>query len=292
MSQIVAATDFSARSQRALRRAGRFARQISAELTLLHVVDDDQPEKLIELESHEADKFMNEQIASISELRGVQCRAVVASGEAFNGILQIAKDIFADLIVMGAHRKKILHDVFIGTTIERVIRTGPFPVLMVNADSEHSYHSVLAPVDISELSVHALQTAAALGLTEKAALTVLHAFEAASRSMFVTGVSSDQIKSNIAEERQQVIERLLAHMVSHEVYHPAWSYHAEEGGAFEVISRVAKESEPDLLVIGTHGRSGIAKVLLGSVAEEVLRSLDVDILAVPPPSKEHLALSF
>lgn len=283
MSKIVAATDFSARSQRALRRAGRFARQISAELILLHVVDDDQPEKLIDLESREADEFMNAQIASLAELRGVRCRAVVATGEAFNGILQTAIDTSADLIVMGAHRKQILRDVFIGTTIERVIRTGPFPVLMVNTESKHPYRSMIAPVDMSELSVRALQIATALGLTENAAVTVLHAFEATSRSMFVTGVSSDLIKSNIAEERQQVIEQLLAYMVTYEVYRPAWSYKTEEGGPIEVIFRVVKESEPDLLVIGTHGHSGISNVFLGSVAEEVLRSLDVDILAVPPP---------
>ena len=50
----------------------------------------------------------------------------------------------------------------------------------------------------------------------------------------------------------------------------------------EVISRVVKESVPGLVIIGTHGRSGIVKMLIGSVAEEVLQSLDVDILSVPP----------
>jgi nucleotide-binding universal stress UspA family protein len=49
-----------------------------------------------------------------------------------------------------------------------------------------------------------------------------------------------------------------------------------------VISHAVKETRPDLLVIGTHGRSGLMKLLLGSVTEEVLRSLDVDILVVPP----------
>lgn len=56
----------------------------------------------------------------------------------------------------------------------------------------------------------------------------------------------------------------------------------EEGGALEVLARVTDEGPADLLVIGTHGRTGLAKMLLGSVAEEALRSLNVDILAVPP----------
>jgi len=86
MRQIVVATDFSSRSQRALPRAGLLARQIAADLTLLHVVDDDQPEKLVEIESREADRLMNEQIGSLAELRDVRCRKVVATGEAFDGI--------------------------------------------------------------------------------------------------------------------------------------------------------------------------------------------------------------
>ena len=48
------------------------------------------------------------------------------------------------------------------------------------------------------------------------------------------------------------------------------------------MSRVVEEMRPDLLVMGTHGRSGLLKVLIGSVTEEALRSLNVDILAVPP----------
>ena len=49
-----------------------------------------------------------------------------------------------------------------------------------------------------------------------------------------------------------------------------------------MISKAVEQVKPDVLIIGTHGRTGIAKALLGSVTEEVLRSLDVDILAVPP----------
>ena len=60
------------------------------------------------------------------------------------------------------------------------------------------------------------------------------------------------------------------------------SLRVEEGDPFEVISRAVEEMRPDLLIIGTHGRSGLLKVLLGSVTEAALRDLDVDILAVPP----------
>lgn len=104
LRSIVAATDFSTRSQRALRRAGQLAQQADAELTLVHVVDDDYPQSFIELERRESDKFLNEQSSSLAELRGVRYHVVVAMGEAYDAILRTSKNALADLIVMGSHR--------------------------------------------------------------------------------------------------------------------------------------------------------------------------------------------
>ena len=73
-----------------------------------------------------------------------------------------------------------------------------------------------------------------------------------------------------------------SHSFMRKVSGPAWSVESEEGAPLQVISWPLRKIDADLLVIGTHGRSGIAKVLLGSVAEQALRTLDVDILAVPP----------
>jgi len=283
LRSIVAATDFSTRSNRALRRAGRLAQKSDAELTLVHVVDDDQPKKLVEMEQREADKFLAEQIGSLAELRDARCRAVVTIGEAFNGILETAKNASADLIVMGSHRKKILRDIFIGTTIERVIRTGPYPVLMVNTDVEHFYQYVIAGVDISEPSAHAIRTAKTLGLIDDVNLTFVHAFmPIAKGKLFIANASQEQIDNYVAQERIQASEALSGFLTAHGFHGARWSTRVEEGGAFSVISRVVNEINSDLVVIGTHGRSGIVKMLIGSVAEEVLRSLDVDILAVPP----------
>jgi nucleotide-binding universal stress UspA family protein len=61
-----------------------------------------------------------------------------------------------------------------------------------------------------------------------------------------------------------------------------WTFRVEEGGTMDVISRTVSTIRPDLLIMGTHGRSALMKALIGSVTEEALRSLNVDILAVPP----------
>jgi nucleotide-binding universal stress UspA family protein len=157
--RILAATDFSTRSNRALRQAGLLVQPAKAELHIVHVVDDDQPEELIRLEKREAERVLKEQVASMPELSGVQAQLMVITGDAFAGILQAAADMKADLIVMGSHRKQLLLDIFIGTTIERVIRKGSFPILMVNHEAQRRYEKVVVPIDMSDASAHALRVA-------------------------------------------------------------------------------------------------------------------------------------
>lgn len=70
--QILAATDFSTRSNRALRQAGLLAQPLGAQLELVHIVDDDQPQELVAMEKREAARILAEQIGAVAELRGVR----------------------------------------------------------------------------------------------------------------------------------------------------------------------------------------------------------------------------
>ena len=281
--QILAATDFSSRSNRALRQAGLLAQASNADVSLVHVVDDDQPEALVDMEKREAERILAEQISVMAELQGVKCRPTVVSGAPFAGILQTATSMPADLIVMGAHRRQILRDIFVGTTIERVIRTGPFPVLMVNNEAQRRYDKVVAAVDMSEPSANALRIAKAARLIGEVRATLLHAFlPLAKGKMFVAGAEVASIKEHVASERLRAMDELIAFSVASEVNREEWFLRVEEGRPLEVITQVTREMHPDLLIMATHGRSGLLKALIGSVTEEALRSLDVDILAVPP----------
>jgi universal stress protein E len=281
--QILAATDFSTRSHRALRRAGLVAQARGAELVVVHVVDDDQPKDLVEIESREAERILAEQIGSITELRGAQCRPMVVGGDPFDGILRVASSIDADVIILGAHRKQLLRDIFVGTTIERVIRTSPCPVLMVNTEVEQNYTNVLAAVDMSEPSVRAIRAGKDLGLFEGKRLIFVHAFLAMGAGLMARAdITREDIDKYIAEERIRASGELVAFLRKEESMVPDWALRVREGTPIEVISATVKEIRPDLLLIGTQGRSGLPRVLLGSVAEQVLRSVDVDVLAVPP----------
>jgi nucleotide-binding universal stress UspA family protein len=284
--QILAATDFSTRSNRALRQAGLLAQPGNAQLYIVHVVDDDQPEELISIEKREVERLLSEQVDSMPELRGRQPHPIVVVGDPFDGILRVASNIKPDLIVMGSHRKQLLLDIFVGTTIERVIRKGSFPVLMVNHEAQRRYENIVAATDMSEVSADSLRVALSTGLVSERGATLLHAFLPIGKGqMFVAGIEKSSIDKYVVQARQNATDELAGFLRANNFGRERWSLRVEEGAPMEVISRTVDQLRPDLLVMGTHGRSALFKALLGSVTEEALRSLNVDILAVPPAKR-------
>ncbi len=281
MKHIVAATDFSRRSQAAVQRAIFLAENCGAPLTIVHVVDDDQPSQIVEQAMGAARDLLHEQVARFSS-GAANCRSMVVMGDPFDGILRTAGTVGADLIVMGTHRRQLLRDVFVGTTIERVIRTGPYPVLMVTRDGQRAYESVLAPVDLSQASAVALKTADRLGMLDKVQVTVVHAFLAAAKGkLYIADAPKERIAEYVADVHRRSEKEVGAFLKSHGFLDRGWQRHVREGAALEVIPLAIETLRPDLVVVGTHGRSRIARIFIGSVTESLLRTVETDVLAVP-----------
>ena len=189
----------------------------------------------------------------------------------------------ADLVVLGAHRKQLLGDIFTGTTIERVMRLGGRPVLMVNRDSGKPYGNVLAAVDLSDASAHALRTAHSLGLLDPTSAAAVHGFLPVGEStLYYAGVEQKQIDEHVAvtaAEARAAIGRFLKDNGFDQMTNVLL---VEKGSPFEAIENSVNKLQADLLVIGTRGHSGLKRALLGSVADQALRQIGCDILAVPP----------
>jgi len=280
VKRLLAATDLSARAERALGRATILARQSGADLVLLHVVDDDQPPPLVAAATRQAEKLLR---AAAPDLDGARTEVLVRTGDPFEVVVQTADERAVDLVVMGAHRKRILRDVFTGTTIERVVRTGHHPVLMVNRAPDAPYRRAVVASDLSEASAQAMRTAAALGFLGAGEVSVVHAFLPLAKDMMAyAGVERDKIAEHVTRAAADARDKLAAFVCGH---CPELQEHpllVEEGEPIEVIRRVVERTDADLVVIGTRGHRGLKRVLLGSIADEVLRTLECDVLAVGP----------
>lgn len=279
VNRLLVATDLSARSERAVGRAAMLARQFEAELLLLYVVDDDQPPLLVAGAIREAEALLR---AGAPELDGAKAEVVVRAGDPFEVVVQTAAERAVDLVVMGAHRKRILRDVFVGTTIERVMRTGRHPVLMVNRPPAEPYRGAVLASDLSEPSAAALRTAAALGFLGASELAVAHAFRPLAKDMMAyAGIEGEKISEHVAHTGADARNKLVAFLQGccPELLERALL--VEEGDPVEVIRRAVARSDADLAIIGTRGHTGLKRLLLGSVADEALRTLECDVLAVP-----------
>lgn len=284
MRQIVAATDFSQRSQRAVRRAAMLARDSRASLMLLHVVDDDSDARVVAAEKAAARTALDETRDRLPE--GLACEARVMLGDPFDGIIRTARECAADLVVMGTHRRQLLRDIFVGTSIERVTRARVAPVLMVNAEPANPYRRALLGVDFSEHCGYALRFARESGILGQAELALAHGFDAMAKGKLnFAGVERDKVAEYVAQVEAQARADLAAFIAAHPGKPEPFTSRVTEGPGASVLAAVAQSLDADLVIVATQGLSSMARLLLGSVTEALMRDLDRDILAVPPRAR-------
>jgi nucleotide-binding universal stress UspA family protein len=283
MRTILVATDFSTRSDRALRRAVLLARQLEAELRLVHVVDPDRPTRLVEAERHEAELLLGELVETCRREDRVGCRFELRFGEAFEGVLAAAADSGADLIVLGPPRRQLLRGVLTGTTAERVIRAGAQPVLIANAVPAAPYRRVLLASDLSPGAKAAALATLRLGLDRLGALAAVHVHPTAAATLLLrTPVTAREAEPLRAQERREAAAALARFLAETGLVRARRLLLAGDRPIADLLLEAARKVRADLLIVATRGRVGLGKLVLGSVAEELLRRAELDLLTVPP----------
>jgi nucleotide-binding universal stress UspA family protein len=144
-----------------------------------------------------------------------------------------------------------------------------------------SFQHILVPVDFSETSERALDGAIELAQRFGGDVTVMHAYQIPVYG-FPDGafITSADVAAQISQAAQ---ERLDEAVRTREGRGVPLSAVLRDGVPWEEVNAVAAERKADLVVIGTHGRRGLARALLGSVAENVIRTSDVPVLVIHGP---------
>ena len=152
-------------------------------------------------------------------------------------------------------------------------------------DGADAIRTVLLPTDGSEGAEVAVAHAVSLAETYGATLHVLAVADTKSYGTFTTG-GADTVVSALEErcrENLDGVETAVAGLTSDETDSPAVETAMRRGFPAEEILRYADEQDADLIVMGTHGRTGVDRVLLGSVTERVVRRSPVPVVTVRPP---------
>lgn len=283
MKSLMVATDLSGRSEKALHRAAALAKRYACPWTVLYVVDEDQPSALVEQEVTQVRMMLEARLVELTEMGGTCPKLLVERGDPNQQILAAAKKQHCEVLVMGAHRKSVLRDIFVGTTVERVLRAGQVPVLVVNQPAAGEYRDLLLALDTSPASAHAVEVAGELGLLDGAVRRGVYAFSPLAKGMMqYSGVSEERIDEFVGSESRQAVEELKKFLHDQHLEERIDEQLVAVGLPGNVLQRMVDKHRPDLLVMGTRGMGGIKRALIGSVADYALRELDCDILVVPP----------
>ena len=218
-------------------------------------------------------------ITALAPLSTPEIAVKVVFGRAYVDILDMAEKSDCDLIVLGVHREDAFKDMFRGTTAERVIRAGDVPVLLVKDRVTDPYREIMVGVDFSVYSRRAIEFAVAF--VPNGHFHLVHAYDVPFKGFLYGHNTRREVDKQHEAAFERMIEGEMASFLSSlNAEQPRFERIMREGTVREVIHRELDRLRPDLLVIGTQGRTGAAHALLGSVADDLLRSPPCDVLAV------------
>jgi len=283
LKKILVATDFSPAAHDALQTAQAVAAKFQSQLLLLHVIPGtvEAPLELERIQAPIREKFAEWE----SELAAAGLRVeknIIAHGSPFDRIIHWADVEDVNVIFVGSEQKSPDSPFRLGVTPERLIRKSDKPVWVVKPGSPALPRQIVCAVDFSEPSRRALTNAIHLARQLDAGLIVLHVLDTALAAFAQTPSPAAEDLARKRQIRQEEFDNFLAgfHLDGVRVTtdlragSPAW----------EILNAV-RDSGCDLLVMGSVGRTGLPRILLGSVAEKVVRELPCSVITV---KSEHV----
>jgi nucleotide-binding universal stress UspA family protein len=286
IKKILVPTDFSEHADRAIAEAAKLAKPFGATVHLLHVVQLPVFVTVPEAPMLPASYWQDMRNAARTHLAPIQKKLqsegirseveVVEDVSAF-GITAEAERIHADLIVMGSRGLSGLKHVLLGSVAERTVRHASCPVLTVK-ESPLNLRTIVVPMDFSPSAQQALELAKSLAKNAgKSHLVLVHAYYVPVELEQYLVSHSDPFFERVSKGVTKDLEAILIGLQDAGF---SAEYVARPGIPESVILEVAKEKKADLIAMGTHGRRGLKHMLLGSVAEQVVRHAESPVLTV------------
>lgn len=299
LRNILVPIDFSKMSVQAIETAKDLAQRFGATIHLAHVHHWQYPADFMgpvissgflpeSFEKHR-NKQLAEELNTIASKAGLSPRDQThlrTGAFAFHEICKLAQEIPADLIVMPTHGYTGLKHVFLGSTAERVVQHAPCPVFVGRQPRKRAtgkkfgYKKILVPVDFSDCSQKGLQYAIGFANELGAEIALLHAtylgYIYSSEGTALYDIPGLQEAGRKSAERQmrKLVRAVKFGQVKFETVFT-------EASPVLDICDFAKDHDVDLIIISTHGLTGFQHVLIGSIAEKVVRHAPCSVLVVP-----------
>ncbi len=279
--RILVALDVNRVSLYFLQGVAQWAQAFGARLILLHVVPHEEfvPPSLQEIFSQttqrvraEMDQRLTEIAERIQQNFGVPVESTwIRMGVPYEEVVAGCQDQGCDLIAVGYRLGETSED--LGSTAYRILTRAQVPVLVYPHREPREIQRILVPVDLSPLSLRALERAFEVASVFKAQVVVLHVIE------LLESLAAQEAQERIQREVEQILRERIRTVSGTVTYRIRIERRYE---ALPGILDAVEQEQPDLVVMASHGRAGFKHWLMGSVTEKVLRSVEVPVLVWKP----------
>jgi nucleotide-binding universal stress UspA family protein len=303
--KILFPTDFSRCSRQALIHALFLAEQHDAELQLLHAVilhaDDPAAPKLRFPQPRDIfdrlQKIAESEMAELARAhRGRPIRITEFRERGFSAaqvILDHLTEHEIDLVVMGTHGRRGPARLFFGSVAEEVVRFARVPVLTLREIKRprqiEAFERILVPIDFSPHSERSVAYARELALTYGAALELVHVIEQPSYPYFYAPFVGGGLGGRLPEIQSRAGEALHELMANGDGPEVEYGVHILDGRPSAEIVAFADSQAIDMIVVATHGLTGLERLLVGSTAEQVVRTASTPVFLIKSFGKSLLA---
>lgn len=300
IQNIIVPIDFSKMSVQAIQIAKQLARRFGASIHLAHVRQLDYSASVLApappigpfpfvTYNQEAEQTARKELKKVATECGVSSATcdVLGGAPPFDEICRLAHTIPADLVVMPTHGRTGLKHVFLGSTAERIVQHSSCPVLVTrgnalesNNGSRFRLKTILVPVDFSNCSREGVEYAIGFAKDFGAKIILLHAtylgyvYSCEGTAIYdIPGLQKAARETAERKMRELVRSVNFGGLKSETVF--------TEGSPVLDICAFAKDHNVDLIITSTHGLTGFTHVLIGSIAEQVVRHAGCSVLVVP-----------
>jgi nucleotide-binding universal stress UspA family protein len=284
LKRILLHTDFDEASGDAMETAVAVAREFDSEILPIHVLRE-VPDAPAGLDLGAIRDDLNGRLAEMCDAiakRGVRvAKPLLAEGPAFQRILEHARAEAVNVVIVGAAGSRETRHGRLAPMVERLARRSTKPLWVVATGAGPEFERILCPVDFSEHSARALDNAIHLARRFRSELTVLSVAEPLRYFLGIKIESLGALREGYREDHDRKLEEFLDRFDTHGVRVGSLVLEGDPG---PVIVDRAKRDKADLIVMGSAGRSGLARLFLGSVAGSVLRSIPCSVITVKSES--------
>ena len=254
-----------------LNTAMKIAKLCDSKIFIMHVIAEEElHDELRQMVFNDATEALTK-IRTIFIKEGVEVsEPIIEYGKAVDNILKIATEEEVNLILTGCGDKNEKENFKRGNIAAELMRQSDIPVWVVKSSAENKLENILCPVDFSEHSRYALKSAILLSKFFAANLTILGVYEPYASLSIRLNLDLDEVNSSGLKEQKNEMAVFIKDFDLEGINH---KIEIKTGAADVEILKSIEEEGHDLLIMGTHGRSGLNRFIMGSVTEKVTREV-------------------